>query len=66
MDAQCKVKKLNKTTDGYAGVMTCFIEGGIKETRSLIYQRNLPPSLSVHGQVLYKCRSTPLDRGLMK
>jgi hypothetical protein len=58
MGAQCNLKKLDKITGGYSGVMNCTVEGTIKEIRPFIYQRGNPSELSVHGEKLYKCKST--------
>jgi hypothetical protein len=58
MGAQCSLKRLDKITGGYSGVMNCTVEGTIKEIRSFTYQRGNPSELSVHSEKLYKCKST--------
>jgi hypothetical protein len=58
MGAQCSLKRLDKITGGYSGVMHCKVEATIKEIRPFIYQRGNPSELSVHSEKLYKCKST--------
>ena len=58
MGYQCRVKKIDKTTSGYSGLMNCAVEGSIKETQAFIYIRATPPQLNFGGATLYKCKST--------
>ena len=58
MGYQCRVKKIDKTTSGYSGLMSCAVEGSIKETQAFIYIRGTPSQLNFGGATLYKCKST--------
>ena len=58
MGYQCLVKKIDKTTSGYSGLMSCRVEGSIKETQAFIYNRGTPSQLNFGGATLYKCKST--------
>lgn len=59
MGYQCRVKTMDKTTSGYSGLMSCTVEGSIKETQAFIYMMSSPPQLIFGGDRLYKCKATP-------
>lgn len=59
MGYQCRIRKIDRTSSGYAGIMSCRVEGSIKETHAFQYIRYDPPRLTFRDETLYKCKSTP-------